>query len=208
MAAIASNVNILRLLQMLYSRRCFPFQTLNFPVGTQQPRHTDSVHFSSAPPLGGFVPKFPAASSCISIGSPAHLSRSQSRALTHVGAKATRWAPFSPPVSDRNSWSSQAAGAGSSDRFCHPCESNTTAHFLVYCVLPAASHEVSVADWGRACGMTNGLVFDLERIPLRRCLLGWRARPAARFTRLTTINFSRVPDGGRQGSGIGSYPSQ
>ena len=48
-AAIASNVNILRLLQTLYGRRCFPFQTLNFPVGTQQPRHTDSVHFSSVP---------------------------------------------------------------------------------------------------------------------------------------------------------------
>lgn len=48
-AAIASNEAILNLLTLLYGRRAFPFQTLNFPVGTQQAFHTDSVHFSSIP---------------------------------------------------------------------------------------------------------------------------------------------------------------
>ncbi|HZS53123.1 MAG TPA: phytanoyl-CoA dioxygenase family protein [Bryobacteraceae bacterium] len=46
---IACNPTILRLLSDLYGRRAFPFQTLNFPVGTQQHFHTDSVHFSSCP---------------------------------------------------------------------------------------------------------------------------------------------------------------
>jgi hypothetical protein len=46
---IASNRTILQLLADLYGRPAFPFQTLNFPVGTQQHFHTDSVHFSSCP---------------------------------------------------------------------------------------------------------------------------------------------------------------
>lgn len=46
---IAANPAILKLLAELYGRRPFPFQTLNFPVGTQQHFHTDSVHFSSIP---------------------------------------------------------------------------------------------------------------------------------------------------------------
>jgi hypothetical protein len=46
---IACNAEILKLLSELYGRRAFPFQTLNFPVGTQQHFHTDSVHFSSCP---------------------------------------------------------------------------------------------------------------------------------------------------------------
>lgn len=48
--AIAANQVILDLLSRLYGRPAFPFQTLNFPVGTQQDLHTDSVHFSSIPP--------------------------------------------------------------------------------------------------------------------------------------------------------------
>ncbi|NLR72523.1 phytanoyl-CoA dioxygenase family protein [Novosphingobium sp. ERN07] len=48
--AIAANPVILDLLSRLYGRSAFPFQTLNFPVGTQQDLHTDSVHFSSVPP--------------------------------------------------------------------------------------------------------------------------------------------------------------
>jgi hypothetical protein len=48
--AIAANSEILGLLSRLYGRNAFPFQTLNFPVGTQQDLHTDSVHFSSIPP--------------------------------------------------------------------------------------------------------------------------------------------------------------
>lgn len=47
--AIAANPHILALLSALYGRRAFPFQTLNFPVGTQQHVHSDSVHFSSYP---------------------------------------------------------------------------------------------------------------------------------------------------------------
>jgi len=47
--AIAANTAVLDLLTKLYGRRAFPFQTLNFPVGTQQALHTDAVHFSSIP---------------------------------------------------------------------------------------------------------------------------------------------------------------
>ena len=47
--AIASNQAILELLGKLYGRPAFPFQTLNFPVGTQQRLHSDSIHFSSIP---------------------------------------------------------------------------------------------------------------------------------------------------------------
>ncbi len=46
---IARNPTILKLLSDLYGRQAFPFQTLNFPVGTQQHFHTDSVHFSCCP---------------------------------------------------------------------------------------------------------------------------------------------------------------
>lgn len=47
--AIAANSALLTLLGKLYGREAFPFQTLNFPVGTQQHPHSDSVHFSSLP---------------------------------------------------------------------------------------------------------------------------------------------------------------
>lgn len=47
--ALATNGTVLSLLSTLYGRRAWPFQTLNFPVGTQQHYHTDAVHFSSAP---------------------------------------------------------------------------------------------------------------------------------------------------------------
>lgn len=47
--AIASNPMVMALLEKLYGRPAFPFQTLNFPVGTQQDAHSDSVHFSSLP---------------------------------------------------------------------------------------------------------------------------------------------------------------
>ncbi|MFA9216878.1 MAG: phytanoyl-CoA dioxygenase family protein [Sphingomonadaceae bacterium] len=47
--SIACNRAVLDLLGKLYGRPAWPFQTLNFPVGTQQHFHTDSVHFSSAP---------------------------------------------------------------------------------------------------------------------------------------------------------------
>lgn len=47
--AIAANQAVIDLLTKLYGRTAFPFQTLNFPVGTQQDAHSDSVHFSSLP---------------------------------------------------------------------------------------------------------------------------------------------------------------
>lgn len=47
--AIAVNARILKVLADVYGRKAWPFQTLNFPVGTQQHFHSDSVHFSSIP---------------------------------------------------------------------------------------------------------------------------------------------------------------
>lgn len=47
--ALAVNETVIDLLSKLYGRKAFPFQTLNFPVGTQQDPHSDSVHFSSLP---------------------------------------------------------------------------------------------------------------------------------------------------------------
>jgi ectoine hydroxylase-related dioxygenase (phytanoyl-CoA dioxygenase family) len=40
---------VLNVLKQLYERRPMPFQTLNFPVGTQQPAHSDTIHFDSIP---------------------------------------------------------------------------------------------------------------------------------------------------------------
>jgi Phytanoyl-CoA dioxygenase (PhyH) len=48
-ARIATNQTIIDLLSQIYGRRAFPFQTLNFPVSTQQATHSDSTHFSSIP---------------------------------------------------------------------------------------------------------------------------------------------------------------
>ena len=47
--ALGANSEVIKLLTKLYERRAFPFQTLNFCVGTQQATHADSVHFSSFP---------------------------------------------------------------------------------------------------------------------------------------------------------------
>jgi ectoine hydroxylase-related dioxygenase (phytanoyl-CoA dioxygenase family) len=51
--AIAVWPSIVEALRELYGRQPLPFQTLNFPTGTIQPAHSDSVHFSSAP--GSFM---------------------------------------------------------------------------------------------------------------------------------------------------------
>lgn len=40
---------VLELLRHLYRREPIPFQTLNFPVGTQQAVHSDTIHFHSLP---------------------------------------------------------------------------------------------------------------------------------------------------------------
>ena len=47
---VATNPAVIDLLGDLYGRRAFPFQTLNFAVGTQQHVHADLVHFSARPP--------------------------------------------------------------------------------------------------------------------------------------------------------------
>lgn len=47
--AIATNGDVITLLGKLYGRPAIPFQTLNFPVGTEQHLHSDSIHFSSLP---------------------------------------------------------------------------------------------------------------------------------------------------------------
>ncbi|MHB9838531.1 phytanoyl-CoA dioxygenase family protein [Paraburkholderia terrae] len=46
---IATNARVIEILSTIFGRQAWPFQTLNFPVGTQQHFHTDSVHFSSMP---------------------------------------------------------------------------------------------------------------------------------------------------------------
>jgi hypothetical protein len=46
---IAGAKKILDTLNMLYGRETFPFQTLNFRVGSQQRTHSDSIHFHSIP---------------------------------------------------------------------------------------------------------------------------------------------------------------
>jgi Phytanoyl-CoA dioxygenase (PhyH) len=47
--ALAANARVLKILGDIFGRKAWPFQTLNFPVGTQQHYHSDSVHFSSIP---------------------------------------------------------------------------------------------------------------------------------------------------------------
>lgn len=46
---IACDERVVDLLRVLYQREPIPFQTLNFEVGTQQPAHSDTVHFHCRP---------------------------------------------------------------------------------------------------------------------------------------------------------------
>ena len=48
--AVALAPKTLSLLGELYGRRPLPFQTLNFPKGTEQAAHADAIHFNSIPP--------------------------------------------------------------------------------------------------------------------------------------------------------------
>jgi len=48
-ADIARAPIVLETLEMLYGRRAFPFQTLNFERGTQQRAHSDTIHFHCVP---------------------------------------------------------------------------------------------------------------------------------------------------------------
>jgi ectoine hydroxylase-related dioxygenase (phytanoyl-CoA dioxygenase family) len=47
---IALAPKVLAVCEELYGRKPLPFQTLNFPVGTQQSPHADAMHFNSDPP--------------------------------------------------------------------------------------------------------------------------------------------------------------
>lgn len=46
---LATHPRVLGALRSLYGREPRPFQTLNFPKGTQQPTHSDSIHFNCEP---------------------------------------------------------------------------------------------------------------------------------------------------------------
>lgn len=51
--ALATAPRVLEILRELYGRKPLPFQTLNFPIGTQQRPHSDTIHFDSIP--GGLM---------------------------------------------------------------------------------------------------------------------------------------------------------
>jgi len=48
---LAANEKVIELLSRIYGRQAFPFQTIDFAVGSQQPTHSDLIHFASAPDL-------------------------------------------------------------------------------------------------------------------------------------------------------------
>lgn len=48
---LAGHEKVLSVLEFLYGRKPFPFQTLNFLHGSQQRAHSDTIHFSSLPAL-------------------------------------------------------------------------------------------------------------------------------------------------------------
>ena len=50
---LAVDSRILQALEQLLGRKPLPFQTLNFPVGTSQLAHSDTIHFNSMP--SGFM---------------------------------------------------------------------------------------------------------------------------------------------------------
>lgn len=47
--AVATSARVLEVLRLLYQRDPIPFQTLNFDKGTEQPAHSDTLHFHCAP---------------------------------------------------------------------------------------------------------------------------------------------------------------
>jgi len=48
--ALALAPNVLATMEELYGRKPLAFQTLNFRLGTEQPVHSDTLHFNSKPP--------------------------------------------------------------------------------------------------------------------------------------------------------------
>ena len=51
--SLAIDPELLAAVGDLYGRRALPFQTLNFRMGTEQPAHSDTIHFNSMP--SGFM---------------------------------------------------------------------------------------------------------------------------------------------------------
>jgi hypothetical protein len=49
---LATDPDTLEFLGYINNRGAFPFQTLNFPVATQQPTHSDVIHFDTLPTRG------------------------------------------------------------------------------------------------------------------------------------------------------------
>ena len=46
---LALHPNVLALVEDLYGRKPLPFETLDFRMGTEQPTHSDTIHFNSMP---------------------------------------------------------------------------------------------------------------------------------------------------------------
>ena len=46
---IANNPKVISTLEMLFNRKALPFQTINFTGPTNQPIHSDAIHFSTTP---------------------------------------------------------------------------------------------------------------------------------------------------------------
>lgn len=46
---LANNKKIISTIEMLYDRKALPFQTINFLKGSNQPMHSDVIHFHSEP---------------------------------------------------------------------------------------------------------------------------------------------------------------
>ncbi len=47
--SIANHPKVISILEMLYGRKALPFQTINFLGPTNQPIHSDAIHFSTTP---------------------------------------------------------------------------------------------------------------------------------------------------------------
>ena len=46
---LALNEKVLSLLKLFYRKKPIPFSTINFLKGTEQPLHSDTIHFGSIP---------------------------------------------------------------------------------------------------------------------------------------------------------------
>lgn len=51
--SLAASPQVLAALEQLWGRKALAFQTLNFPIGTSQKAHSDSIHFNTEP--AGFM---------------------------------------------------------------------------------------------------------------------------------------------------------